>query len=517
MCDLYPLTFYFVSPLRLNFLIFDFLSLLVSCVSRHISTESQMPISPFTPFLDEASVHHRLIAILSWKFDLDEISQCDAGINYTLARFSPVLVMRVRWECDEHREHFHTCRLCVQFVTDLLSRVLMICGSLMAVINGLIPSLGAMIYGNLTDELVIRKTRNCTLNESVTMIILENLVAYEMLEPQMIGTNVTMTNSIEITVNETGVRVEVIGLDGSRLNERFLANTSIIWLNGTALNGTELIGVDLRGTNFATTETKKIRKEDEKKSADIEGNISEKHNRIQELDIGGGNSLTNQALITRLSEDVNRRLQEKRMTQNSLENGYFEGLRKKRDVAFLDTALHHTLIDSYRIPRGLIGDNSRNNADIITYFTGSEFPEFHKNMIEDEREKENKETQPTYISNEIKIGKEESINKLFPPTPKPVILPPTKNVTYILRNITKSCRWYENNIEENMRKYALYYVYAAFATLVFAYGQTVLWNIASEIGVRSLSENLTDTVMHKDPGFYDTKISEGVPNFEGIT
>ena len=428
--------------------------------------------------------------------------------------------MRLRWKCEEHREHFHTCRLCVQFVTDLLSRVLMICGSLMAVINGLIPSLGAMIYGNLTDELVIRKSKNCTLNESVTMIILENLVAYEMLEPQMIGTNVTMTNSIDITVNETGVRVEVIGLDGSRLNERFLANTSTIWLNGTALNGTELIGVDLRGTNFATTETKKIRKQDERKSADIEGNISEKHNRIQELDIGGGNSLTNQALITRLSEDVNRRLQEKKMTQNSLENGYFEGLRKKRDVAFLDTALHQKLIDCRLIPRSLIGDKSRNNADIITYFTGGESPEFHKN-IGDEREKEKKETHLTYnstrVSNEIKIGKQESINKLFPPTPKPVILPPTKNVTYILRNITKSCRWYENNIEENMRKYALYYVYAAFATLVFAYGQTVLWNIASEIGVRSLSENLTDTVMHKDPGFYDTKISEGVPNFEGIT
>ena len=66
MCDLYPLTFYFVSRLRLNFLIFDFLSLLVSCVSCHISTESQMPISPFTPFLNEASVYHRLMAILGW-------------------------------------------------------------------------------------------------------------------------------------------------------------------------------------------------------------------------------------------------------------------------------------------------------------------------------------------------------------------------------------------------------------------------------------------------------------------
>ena len=426
----------------------------------------------------------------------------------------------------DNKEHRHTYHLCVQFVTDLLSRVLMICGSLMAVINGLIPPLGAMIYGKLTDELVIRRNRNCTLNESVTRIILENLVAYEVLEPKMNGTNVTMTNSIDITVNETGVRVEVIGLDGSRLNERFLANTSTIWLNGTALNGTELIGVDLRGTNVTKTETKKNRGHDGKKSGrkkgdDSEGDINQKNHHIQEVDIDVGNSSTNRALITCLSEDVNRRLQEKRVTQNSLENGYFERFRRKRDVAFLDTALHHKLSDSRLVPQSLIGDNSRNNAGIITYFTGSEFPESHKNMIEDEREKENSETQLTHnstrVSNVIKIGKEQSIEKLFPPTPKPVILPPTKNVSYILRNVTKSCRWYESNIEENMRKYALYYVYAAFATLAFAYGQTVLWNIASEIGVRNLSENLTDTVLHKDPGFYDTKISEGVPNFEGIT
>ena len=74
-----------------------------------------------------------------------------------------------------------------------------------------------------------------------------------------------------------------------------------------------------------------------------------------------------------------------------------------------------------------------------------------------------------------------------------------------------------DRIEENMSKYALYYVYAAIGTLVFAYGQMVMWNIASERGVRNLSENLTDSVMDKDPGFYDTKIHEGVVNLQGLT
>ena len=92
MCDLYPLTFYFVSRLRLNFLIFDFLSLLVSCVSCHISTESQMPISPFTPFLNEASVYHRLMAILGWKFDLEEISPMQEATILSL-------VFRLFWSC----------------------------------------------------------------------------------------------------------------------------------------------------------------------------------------------------------------------------------------------------------------------------------------------------------------------------------------------------------------------------------------------------------------------------------
>ena len=49
-----------------------------------------MPISPFTPFLNEASVYHRLMAILGWKFDLEEISPMQEAT---------ILVFRLFWSC----------------------------------------------------------------------------------------------------------------------------------------------------------------------------------------------------------------------------------------------------------------------------------------------------------------------------------------------------------------------------------------------------------------------------------
>ena len=114
------------------------------------------------------------------------------------------------------------------------------------------------------------------------------------------------------------------------------------------------------------------------------------------------------------------------------------------------------------------------------------------------------------------IGPVQSI-KMLPVTPTSKVLPKTNNVNYTLRNITQTCRLFQNRIEDNMSKYALYYVYAAIGTLLFALGQNVMWNIASERAVKNLSENLTDTMLDKDPGFYDTKIHEGVVNLEGIT
>ena len=257
----------------------------------------------------------------------------------------------------------------------------------MAVANGLIPSLGAIIYGKLTDELVIRENCNCTLSESITTVRLRNLVTLEMVHPRFEGINATEIKSLEVTLNETGVRVKVVGLNGELLNETVvekrnstLFNTTTVFLNGTSLNGTEITGIEVNGTR----------------------------------------------------------------------------------------------------------------VDAVKF-----------------REK-------MFIKEKDGIGPVQSI-KMLPVTPTSKVLPKTNNVNYTLRNITQTCRLFQNRIEDNMSKYALYYVYAAIGTLLFALGQNVMWNIASERAVKNLSENLTDTMLDKDPGFYDTKIHEGVVNLESIT
>ena len=137
----------------------------------------------------------------------------------------------------------------------MVSRVLMICGSLMAVANGLIPSLGAMIYGKLTDELVIRENCSCTLNESITSVRLKNLVTLEMIYPRLEGINVTETKRLEVTVNKTRIQVKIVGLNGEPLKETVfkesnsaLYNVTSVFLNGTFLNRTELTGIEVNGT-----------------------------------------------------------------------------------------------------------------------------------------------------------------------------------------------------------------------------------------------------------------------------
>ena len=65
-----------------------------------------------------------------------------------------------------------------------------------------------------------------------------------------------------------------------------------------------------------------------------------------------------------------------------------------------------------------------------------------------------------------------------------------------------------------MSKYAFYYVYAAIGTLPFKLGQNMMWNIASERADKNWIENLTDTMLDKDHGLYNTELHEGVVNLE---
>ena len=339
----------------------------------------------------------------------------------------------VKFDCNFFFFVFYT-----QFVSDVISRVLMICGSLMAVVNGLIPSLGAMIFGNLTDELVIRKNCNCTLNESGATIMLTHLINLEMIEPKVGEIDVMNAKSIEVLLNETINRVVVVGLNGQQLVYKTFEKVASVRMTGTVLTGEGTEGIDVKGTHVEL------------------GRLTEKRFVNAETDISENKPVRN-GTGSLVSVQVSRRT-ERKSSRSRKEIGTYDGLspiRKRSGSKAADAG--------------------------------------------------------------IAIGKAQSISSEIPPTPKAVILPPTCNISYTLRNITENCRLFETKVEENMRKYALYYVYAAIATLLFAYGQTVLWNIASERGVKALSENFTDSVLDKDPGFYDTKIHEGVVNLEDIT
>ena len=441
--------------------------------------------------------------------------------------------------------HFLLSR--VQFVSDLLSRVLMICGSLMAVTNGLIPSLGAMIYGNLTDELVIRKNWNCTLNESVTTMTLKNLVTLEMIQPRMEGINVTQTRSIEVTVNITRIQMIIVGMNGEQHNERTYENMTTVRMNGTALNGTELVALGVNGSrvemvqlqNKTVGEKENDMKKD-KRSIEGTGKYgnggylktkSDKKQITREDDEARKTTV----IYKRPVERFGRIFKERNVKTDFEDNEFFESLRKREGPAlrslFGNDAEAQVINSKVAYQKGLVQSLDRNTRDVV-FFTSEGKP---KNNQTTQRQNKNKVDAPEMLKvqprnrvlqmtkadshvsdDDIELGKAQSITSLFPPTPKPIILPPTNNISYTLINITKNCRTIENRVEENLSKCALYYVYAAIATLLFAYGQMVFWNVASERGVRNLSENLTDSLMDQDPGFYDTKIHEGVLNLEGV-
>ena len=427
----------------------------------------------------------------------------------------------------------------------------MICGSLMAVANGLIPSLGAMIYGKLTDELVIQENWNCTQNESVTTVKLKNLVTLEMIQPRFKGINVTKTKSIEVTVNKTGIRVKVIALNGKLLNEAMFeeknTTTSVI-LNGTALNGTQLTGIDVRGTRVDKVKLKEsafVKKKDEakdRKTTKTRGNETithdakenhqmtssavqngkENHSSAVHRKRSVGDFMKVENVKEFLDKEFVGRLKKRRQmvprlgeglsqneTRESVLNSYFTSERQfqslqlnPRDTRKV-TSTEQYYIKPHKAIETIIGETTRKKILIV-------------NVTDERQNLAEIKTQQNFSDDGFNIGQVQTI-KIPSTTPPPKVLPATNNINYTLRNITESCRLFQNKIEDNMSKYALYYVYAAIGTLLFALGQNVMWNIASERAVRSLSENLTDSMLDKDPGFYDTKIHEGVVNLEGIT
>ena len=435
----------------------------------------------------------------------------------------------------------------------------MICGSLMAVANGLIPSLGAMIYGKLTDELVIRENWNCTLNESVTNLLLRNVVTLEMVQPRgLTAINATKTKSVQVIVNETGIRVKVVGLNGrlqhkSALDENNATSPSVV-LNGTALNGTKLMGIIVMGTRVEMVKLKEkaflneITKEEETSKAigeEIIGHFNEgKHEMKSPLKKNGKESHVSFFYFKREVDIFSNQLGYASSKKQLMEEGFGNSRKTERELesygkkVFIEGKTSKPVVDSQLdFEKHFVGKHEETRKTYKPFSMEAyrrERSESKVKMNSDKTRKKternvidkkstvqpsnrtNRETNQKFSDDGINVGQVQSIKKL-PAAPTPTILPETNNVNYTLRNITSSCRLIQDRIEENMSKYALYYVYAAIATLVFAYGQMVMWNIASERGVRNLSENLTDSMMDKDPGFYDTKIHEGVVNLQGLT
>lgn len=429
----------------------------------------------------------------------------------------------------------------------------------MAVANGLIPSLGAMIYGKLTDELVIRENWNCTLNESVTNLLLRNVVTLEMVQPRgLTAINATKTESVQVIVNETGIRVKVVGLNGrlqhkSALDENNATSPSVV-LNGTALNGTKLMGIIVMGTRVEMVKLKEkaflneITKEEETSKAkgeEIIGHFNEgKHEMKSPLKKNGKESHVSFFYFKREADIFSNQLGYASSKKQLMEEGFGNSRKTKRELesygkkVFIEGKTSKPIVDSQLdFEKHFVGKHEetrktykpfsmeayrreKSESKVKMNFDNTR-KKTERNVIDKKStvqrsNRTNRETNQKFSDDGINVGQVQSIKKL-PAAPTPTILPETNNVNYTLRNITKSCRLIQDRIEENMSKYALYYVYAAIGTLVFAYGQMVMWNIASERGVRNLSENLTDSVMDKDPGFYDTKIHEGVVNLQGLT
>ncbi|KAL9968128.1 hypothetical protein ACROYT_G026461 [Oculina patagonica] len=433
----------------------------------------------------------------------------------------------------------------------------MICGSLMAVANGLIPSLGAMIYGKLTDELVIRENWNCTLNESITTVRLKNLVTLEMIQPRLKGINATKTKSIEVTVNETGILVKVVGLNGKLLNETVFEEknaTKSVILNGTSLNGTQLTGIDVTGTRVDAVKLKGrafVKKKDEAK--DRKGAKTSGNETIGHVDKGnhqmsshamqdgkenhlsaGKESHSSVVDMKRTAEDFNNVSKVANMKEEFLEKVFVGSLKKRSQMrsweesSFQSKKSENVLNEKYFRSIRMDRRDMRKLNSVEQHYT--EQRKANREVKREISKKENPKlnltdgrsiptgikTQRNFSDDSISIGQVQTI-KMPLTTPTPKVLPETNNINYTLRNITESCHLFKNRIEDNMSKYAFYYVYAAIGTLLFALGQNVMWNIASERAVKNLSENLTDSMLDKDPGFYDTKIYEGAINLEGIT
>ena len=71
----------------------------------------------------------------------------------------------------------------------------------------------------------------------------------------------------------------------------------------------------------------------------------------------------------------------------------------------------------------------------------------------------------------------------------------------------------DKEVEQKMKKYALYYIYAALVTLVCAYGELVCWSVAAGRAVNKVNTELSEDI-EKGPGSFDSPLrGRRMPSF----
>lgn len=452
----------------------------------------------------------------------------------------------------------------------MLTQVFMVCGTLLAIANGFIPSLSAMIYGGLTDELVVSGGLNCTLVEKISRLNISNVTELRLIHSKLPGIVINESSVVEVTLNGTRVGVKVIDANGTIvIREKFTEeNVTAPKVNGTIVNGTKFKGIKLKGTDikvFKMSGNLINGAKSEAANATGRNETKESAKGTKEMaENGNGNKTMNKNKGNNNSSNNDMKNSESRNSVTTENKEYsvdhtegkivIEGPEKVDSTVLIarkrrnkyETIIHEMELDdtnknatteilttTARLPK--MYTDIKINTDVKTNIPARlpGLPKFDtklganetklqmnnsktNNNITHQETKGNETRANETRTNETRTNETRTNETRTNETRTNQTRIDLNNITYVIRNITKKCYPEEVRIDIKMRKYAMYYLYAALATFVCAYGQIVFWNLASERGAHDLETHLTDSVLQQDPGFIDTKIYEGAPNLQEL-
>ena len=432
----------------------------------------------------------------------------------------------------------------------------MVCGTLLAIANGFIPSLSAMIYGGLTDELVASEDLNCTLDEAVSRFDITNVTEFRVIHADFPRISINESSLVEVILNGTVVRVKVV-TDGETVATEVLRGSHVTLPTGrgTVIKGTKLTEIKIEGANVNVVKIKRPLNQSKSRGASMSAGNETRETK------------PNETLTTKNELENNSSKENGNVTGSPDERGNGSDASKKngvpdpkREIVYMNNKGSVVVLGAdggtdLRVPYSskwvlskkrrrrtleavirempLSGAKENNNTRTVTateprprMLTGEaldndgesrvEFsPASSTNNLEtlgdihdlNDNSSTNSEAPKSseINSNSTRQGSKQRSKKIR-----------LKTVTYVVRNVTEDCILTEERLDVKMRKYAVYYLYAALATFVCAYGQIVFWNLATERGARDAEMDMTETALNHEPGFVDTKIYEGAPNLQGI-